>query len=185
MEYLATIIGEQGKVMHITGIAGTLIVNWNIDAVKQGLKAFPNITLVDQVFGDWDPAKAQAFVEDELTKNPDLKGIYIHSEVMTSGVIQSLKSHNLIGKVMVVQGGWSPDSQLWYKNGEVQGTVEYDAITGAKNSAKVIYDYLANGTKPAVYFASWPLLLHKMDGTSELFQCPVGNWDPRTWKPQN
>ncbi len=184
MEYLASIIGDSGKVMHITGPAGTLIVNWNTDAAKLALKSFPNVTLVDQVYADWDPAKAQAFVEDNLTKNPDLNGIYVHSECMTSGVLQALKAQNLIGKVKIVQGGWSSDSQLWYDQQEVQGTVEYDAVTGAMNSAKVIYDYLANGTKPAAFFTSWPLKMHNEDGTTTMLQCPVGDWDPRTWTPQ-
>ncbi len=184
MEYLSSIIGGDGKVMHITGPAGTLIVNWNTDAVKQALQNSPNVTLADQVYADWDPAKAQAFVEDQLTKNPDLEGIYIHSECMTSGVLETLKAQDLIGKVKIVQGGWSSDSQLWYDNGEVQGTVEYDAVTGAKDSAKVIYDYLANGTEPAAFFTSWPLKMHNEDGTTSMLQCPVGDWDPRTWQPQ-
>lgn len=184
MEYLAEIIGGEGKVMHITGVAGTLIVNWNVDAVKQALKNYPDVTLVDQVYADWDPAKAQAFVEDALTRDPDLKGIYIHSECMTSGVLQALKAKDLIGKVKIVQGGWSPDSQQWYADKEIQGTVEYDAINGSMQSAQVIYDYLTNSTVPSAFFTSWPLKLHQEDGGNSMFQCPVGDWDPRTWTPE-
>jgi hypothetical protein len=63
--------------------------------------------------------------------------------------------------------------------------VEYDAVNGSNTSATVIFDYLSNGAKPSAFFTSWPLKLHQEDGQTSMFQCPVGDWDPRTWKPAN
>ena len=177
MEYLADQIGGEGKVLHINGFAGMSLVTWNDDGVKAYLADNPKIQLVTTGYADWDPAKALAITEDNLLTNPDLKGIYVIAEIMTSGPIQALKAQGLTDKVKVMSGGYGPDSQQWLKDGDIIGTMEWSSKAGAEQHLQNMYDYLVNGKQPPKFFG-WPVILHTSSGESKTVECPINGWQP-------
>jgi ABC-type sugar transport system substrate-binding protein len=177
MEYLADQIGGEGKVLHINGFAGMSLVTWNDDGVKAFLADHPKIQLVMTGYADWDPAKALSITEDNLLTNPDLKGIYVIAEIMTSGPIQALKAQGLTDKIKIMSGGYGPDSQQWLKNGEIIGTMEWSSKAGAGQLLQNMYDYLVNGKQPPK-FIGWPVILHTAAGETKPVECPIGNWQP-------
>lgn len=177
MEYVIEMIGDKGKVMHITGVPGTMIVNWNADAVKSMVALHPDVTLVEQSFANWDAQQAQAKTEDVLTAHPDLAGIYIHSEVMTPGVIQALKARDLLGKVKIVSGGFDTGSQEWLKNGEIQGAIQWDSYEGGRKTLKSAYDYLKDGTVPPKW-NPWVVYINLAGGEKPALDCPAPDWSP-------
>jgi ribose transport system substrate-binding protein len=176
MEYLVQLLDGKGKVLHITGIPGMQLVQWNVDAVKAVVEQHPGIELVYQGFADWDQAKALAITEDTLAANPDLVGIYVISSAMSGGVLQALRARELIGKVIVVSGSWDEMTQDHMRNGEIRGTIEYRPYEGGRLAVRAAYDYLVNGKIPAKW-VPWPLIFHTPDETWEV-ECPIGDWEP-------
>lgn len=177
VEYLAEQIGGAGKILHVTGIAGTQLVVWNDDGVQEFLSDNPDIELVLTGYADWDPQNALAITEDILTSHPDLAGIYVVSEVMTQGPIQALAAQNLTGDVQVMSGGFAEESQQWLENGEIVGAFEWSGYDGAEEQMQRIYDYLVDGVEPAP-FAAWPVTAHTADGDTVEVDCPIGDWQP-------
>lgn len=179
IENVIEMIGGKGKVMHITGVPGTMIVNWNAGAVRSAVAEYPEVTLVEQAFANWDAQEAQAKTEDVLTAHPDLAGIYIHSETMTPGVLQALKAQDLIGKVVVVSGGFDEASQEWLKNGEIQGAIEWDSYGGGRKTLRSAYDFLTEGMVPPKW-NPWIVYINLEDGSKPALDCPVPGWSPFT-----
>lgn len=177
MEYLAEQLGGKGKVLHVSGVPGLMIVTWNDDSVTQFVSENPDIELVQTAYGEWDQAKALAITEDALTAHPDLAGVYVISESMTGGVIQALAAAGLTDKVKVMNGGYGPESQQWLRDGKTIATMEWASKDGAAELMQRIYDYLTEGTVPPAW-SPWPVLLHTQDGQTKQVDCPIPGWTP-------
>jgi ribose transport system substrate-binding protein len=177
MEYLAEQLGGSGKVLHVNGVPGLMIVTWNDNGVNDFVAANPDIELVQQAYGEWDQAKAQAITEDVLTAHPDLAGVYIMSESMTGGVIQALAAAGLTDKVKVMSGGYGPESQQWLTDGKVIATMEWASKEGAADLMQRVVDYVTAGTEPPAW-SPWPVLLHTEGGETVQVDCPIEGWAP-------
>lgn len=69
----------KGKVLEITGNLSQNVGQLRRDGFHDAVDQYPNIEVIQRV-GDWDAAKGQQIVIDVLTANPDLDGIYMHSD---------------------------------------------------------------------------------------------------------
>ena len=69
----------KGKVLEITGNLSQNVGQLRRDGFHDAVDQYPNIEVIQKV-GDWDAAKGQQIVIDVLTANPDLDGIYMHSD---------------------------------------------------------------------------------------------------------
>ncbi len=69
----------KGKVLEITGNLSQNVGQLRRDGFHDIIDKNKDITVIQKV-GDWDAAKGQQIAIDVLTANPDLDGIYIHSD---------------------------------------------------------------------------------------------------------
>ncbi len=69
----------KGKVLEITGDLGQNVGQLRRDGFHDILDQYPNIEVIQKV-GNWDATKGQDIVIDVATANPDLDGIYMHSD---------------------------------------------------------------------------------------------------------
>lgn len=177
MEYLADQIGGPGKVLHMNGVPGLQIVAWNNDGVNDFIAANPGFELVQQAYGEWDQAKAQAITEDVLVAHPDLAGVYIISESMTGGVIQAVAAAGLTDSVKIMSGGYGPESQEWLADGKTIATMEWASKQGAADLMQYAYDYVTTGAEPPRW-SPWPITMYTVDGESFPVDCPIEGWTP-------
>ncbi|MFA9403473.1 MAG: sugar ABC transporter substrate-binding protein [Anaerolineales bacterium] len=176
-EYLTEQLGGSGKVLHVNGVPGLMIVTWNDNGVNDFVAENPDIELVQQAYGEWDQAKAQAITEDVLTAHPDLAGVYIISESMTGGVVQALAAAGLTDTVKVMNGGYGPESQQWLTDGKTIATMEWASKEGAADLMQYVYDYVTTGAVPPTW-SPWPVVRHTEDGDSTEVDCPIEGWTP-------
>ena len=71
----------QGKVLEITGNLGQNVGMLRRDGFHDILDEYPDIEVITKP-GDWDAALGVQIVEDVLNANPDLDGIYMHSDAV-------------------------------------------------------------------------------------------------------
>lgn len=69
----------KGKVLEITGNLSQNVGQLRRDGFHDVVDKYKDITVIQKV-GDWDAAKGQQIAIDVLSANPDLDGIYIHSD---------------------------------------------------------------------------------------------------------
>jgi ABC-type sugar transport system substrate-binding protein len=71
----------KGKVLEITGNLGQNVGMLRRDGFHDILDEYENIEVITKP-GDWDAALGVQIVEDVLNANPDLDGIYMHSDAV-------------------------------------------------------------------------------------------------------
>ena len=101
---IAKKIGGTGDVLAIWGGAGGSYQTDLAAGANTAAKAYPNLKMTTQTIPDFDPAKVQTIVENELTRNPNLKGVITSIAVMASGAADAIEAAGLKGKVYTVSG---------------------------------------------------------------------------------
>ena len=69
----------KGKVLEITGNLSQNVGQLRRDGFHDVVDKYKDIQVIQKV-GDWDAAKGQQIAIDVMTANPDLDGIYMHSD---------------------------------------------------------------------------------------------------------
>ncbi len=79
-EFVAKAVNGKGKVAVMNGIAGTQTAIDIHNGIADVIKDYPDITLLPDVYTNWDYAVTKQATQDALQANPDLAGIISHSE---------------------------------------------------------------------------------------------------------
>jgi rhamnose transport system substrate-binding protein len=93
VDLLAKEINSTGEIAILSAAATATNQNAWIDYMKQQLTKYPNMKLVDTVYGDDDPAKSLTVLQGLLTAHPNLKGIISPTTVGISTAAQYLSTH--------------------------------------------------------------------------------------------
>lgn len=104
VDAIAKKIGDKGDVLAIWGGAGGSYQTFLAAGANKAAKAHPNVHLTTKTIPDFDPAKVQTLVEDELTRNPNLKGVITSIAVMASGAADAIEAAGAKDKVFTVSG---------------------------------------------------------------------------------
>lgn len=100
---LAKLIGGKGKVGVIQHVPGSVSTMDRENGFEEAIaKEFPEIKIVQKLYGMSDRAKAMAASENILTANPDLNGMFASTEPSASGLLLAVKARGLGGKLKVV-----------------------------------------------------------------------------------
>lgn len=109
---------------------------------------FPGMKVVASQFGMSDRAKSLAAMENILTANPKLDGVFASCEPSSLGAAQALKSHGLAGKVKLVAFDASEAIVDALKEGTIDALVAQDPFRMGHDAVATLNDAL-NGKTPA------------------------------------
>jgi ribose transport system substrate-binding protein len=93
--WLVKAMKETGDVIAFNGMKGTAISADRFAGAKSVLDQYPNIKIVQEVYADWDYAKAKKAMEDLLTAYSKIDGIWSQGGAMSQGAIESFMEKNL------------------------------------------------------------------------------------------
>lgn len=101
-----------------------------------------DVKLVASIPANFERAKGMQVMEDILTANPDLAGVFCANDEMALGAMEAVKQRKLVGKVAVLGMNGAPEALKSTYNGEMQGTVvqymEFVGETFVKSALKAI-----------------------------------------------
>jgi len=120
---MARILGMEGKVAVVEGIAGASSSLGRTQGIKSASANYPNIKLVALQPGDYQEAKAITAMENMIQANPDLNGVISHSGTMARGALKALRNTGKAGKVIVVSIGSENHVLKEIKRGNMHSTV--------------------------------------------------------------
>jgi ABC-type sugar transport system substrate-binding protein len=121
-EYMCKTLTSGDKVAILQGIITQSTGKARADGAKAGLTAC-GLTIVAETPAEWDKAKGQAAMEDILTKNPDLKGVFGSNDNMALGAVEAIKNANMGGKILVVGFDANPDAATAILAGDMNASV--------------------------------------------------------------
>lgn len=126
---IAKSVKESGKVALLYGNKGNLVSDLRQKGFQEAMKAYPNITLIEQPM-NWDPATGLKAMQDILASNPDLRAVHCVSDAVTLAAYQAIKDAGKQDQVLVTSFDGNPDSCDAVERGEFLLTV----LTGAKRA---------------------------------------------------
>jgi len=122
-KYMAEQVGGKGKVAQIEGVPGVSNVRMRQEGLASILKGYPDIKMIADVPGYFDPAKAEAAMNDILVANKDVSAVYTHNDGMMVGVRKALEAAGLLGKAVTVAFDGEPVAIDAIKNGTQTATM--------------------------------------------------------------
>ena len=142
-EWLAKEVGS-GKVAMIEGTPGSQQGRDRRNGFHEVITAKNGIQLVASIAANFERVKGMEVMEDILTANPDLKGVFCANDEMALGALETLRQRGSIGKVKIIGMNGAPDALLSAYQGEIQATVvQYSEYMG-EMFVRCAVDYLEN-----------------------------------------
>lgn len=141
----------------IPGKIGTVAIidEPEVTSVQDRVKGFkaalaancPNVTVVADIDGGGERAKASSAMDDILQSHKNLKGVFGINDDSALGAATSITAAGLKGKIAVVGYDATPEARTAIANGSMTGdAIQYPDQIGAK-TIDAIHDYF-NGQKP-------------------------------------
>jgi rhamnose transport system substrate-binding protein len=121
VQLLAKQINSTGEIAILSAAATATNQNAWIKYMKDELTKYPNMKLVDTVYGNDDPATSLTVLQGLLTAHPNLKGIISPTTVGISTAAQYLSKHKDIAAKVTLTGLGLPSQMKQYV---LDGTVK-------------------------------------------------------------
>ncbi|GIV83298.1 MAG: hypothetical protein KatS3mg052_0305 [Candidatus Roseilinea sp.] len=141
VDYLCKNLEKGSKVAILQGIITQSTGKARADGAKAGLTEC-GMNIVAELSAEWDRAKATSVMEDILTKNPDLQGLFASNDNMALGAVEALKNAGVNDKVVVVGFDANPDAAAAILAGEMEATVAQNPYNmgalGVENALKLV-----------------------------------------------
>ena len=121
VQLLAKQIGSSGEIAILSAAASATNQNSWIKYMKDELTKYPNMKLVDTVYGNDDPATSLTVLQGLLSAHPNLKGIISPTTVGISTAAQYLSTHkDIAAKVTLTGLGLPSQMKTYVKDGTVK-----------------------------------------------------------------
>lgn len=99
---LARLIGDNGEVGLIPFVPGAATSDLREQGFREGIAEHANISLVATNYSYSDPAKGMSVLQDMLTANPNIKGVFAANEPGAIGAAQAVAAEDKVGVVKIV-----------------------------------------------------------------------------------
>jgi len=120
-----------------------------VKGFKEGLKACPGVTVVSDIDGGGERAKASSSMEDILQSHKDLKGVFGINDDSALGAAKAIQGAGLQGKIVVVGYDAAPEARTAIAAGSMYGdAIQHPDQIGAK-TIDAIHDYFSGKTPAA------------------------------------
>jgi rhamnose transport system substrate-binding protein len=121
VDLIAKQIGKTGEIAVVSAAASATNQNAWIAFMKQQLKKYPNMTLVDVVYGNDDPTVSTQVTQGLLQKHPNLKGIISPTTVGIAAAAAVLDTPQYRGKIKLTGLGTPNSLRKYVKDGTIEG----------------------------------------------------------------
>lgn len=120
---LAELIGGSGEVGLLPIIPGAATSEMREQGFVDGIARYADIDIVATIHSMSDTAKALSAVEDMMTANPNLAGVFAASEPGAIGAVQAIESAGKAGKIMLVSFDASEEQIDALRRGSIQALI--------------------------------------------------------------
>lgn len=150
-EKLAEVLPENGTVCIAMNQLGTNSqINRTRGFEEKIAELRPDVTIIDEQAADSKTDQAMNLVEDWLQRfgADGINAIVCQSAMAVQGVVESLRAHDLLGKIYVAaQDFTQPSGTEWLESGATYVDVFYDYNALARGVYDAIMEHEQNGTE--------------------------------------
>lgn len=95
-EWLVKALNGKGKIVAFNGVKGTATSAERFEGAKSAFDQHPEIEIVQEVYAEWDYAKAKRAMETLLAAYPSLDGVWSQGGAMSEAVIEAYLERGMV-----------------------------------------------------------------------------------------
>ncbi|MCM3399529.1 sugar ABC transporter substrate-binding protein [Oceanobacillus profundus] len=137
--FLASELSEGDEIAVLEGVSGAAVSEERVKGVEDAMEE-EGIKIVASLAADFDRVKAVTTMENILTANPNIKGIFTANDEMAMGAYEVVKSRNLDIPIIGIDG--TSDALESISNSGLTATVAQSpyqmGYQGVENALKVV-----------------------------------------------
>lgn len=145
-EFLAELIGGEGRVIELQGILGTSAARDRGTGFAEAMANFPNIKVVARQTANFNRAEGLVVMENLLQAHPDIAGVFAQNDEMALGAIEAIRAAGLLDEIYVVGFDAIDDAVEAVERGEMAATVEQQPYEMGWISVLKAFEYLETHT---------------------------------------
>lgn len=163
-EYLKSISKRSDpKIFALAGLPGNVVSQQRISGFQDGIKALlPDAKLVGTLSADWDRLKAANITNDVLQREETLDFIFSASDVMTYGIIESVKAAGRAEQTSIISVDGNADIRDAIRKGRVAASVAQLPYLMGKRSVEVAVALTHGSVAEPAEFTATPVLTKKL-----------------------
>lgn len=120
---LAEMLGGKGEVGLIPFVPGAATSELREQGFKEGLAAHPELKLASTQYCQSDVAKAMSIMQDMMTANANLGGVFAANEAAAIGAAQAIRAAGKAGQVKLVAFDAAEEEVAALKEGVIQALI--------------------------------------------------------------
>lgn len=141
-------IGGKGGVVHLGGIASNNPAIERLNGLKNALKDYPDVELLDAQPADWDTQKANQVMSSFLTRYGDeISGVHCANDTIAYGVLEALRAEGM--ELPIVSYDGNPQAVGLVGEGKILATVFTNPHWGGGITASLAYHAATGAFKPS------------------------------------
>lgn len=121
-DYMCQHLPKGSEVAILQGLISQSTGQARAEGSKAGLEGC-GLKVVAEQTAEWDRAKGQSVMENILTGNPNIKGVFASNDNMALGAVEALKAAAKLKDVMVVGFDANPDAAKSIMAGEMTASI--------------------------------------------------------------
>ncbi len=141
-------IGGKGGVVHLGGIASNNPAIERLNGLKNALKDYPDVELLDAQPADWDTQKANQIMSSFITRYGDeISGVHCANDTIGYGVLEALRAEGMDIPIVTYDG--NPQAVDLVAQGKILATVFTNPHWGGGITAALAYHAAVGTFKPS------------------------------------
>ncbi len=149
-EELAKLLGGEGKVVELEGIAGTSSARDRGEGFNEVMANYPGIEIVARQTANYDRAEGLTVFENILQAQPEIDGVFSHNDEMVLGAIEAAEAAARLEEIMFVGFDAIDDAVAAVEEGKLAATIAQQPAVMGELSVATSVMYL-NGEEVEVY----------------------------------
>lgn len=141
---------QGGKLAVIEGLPGVFSSVQRTAGFRNAVQGTGRFTVVASVSGRWERQRSYDAAIDIIKRTPDLAGIYCNNDTMALGVVEAVRSLNLLKQIRVFGTDGTRNAYASIKAGELAGTVDIFPMLAADIGLEVVERLTAGQRVPRV-----------------------------------
>lgn len=141
-------MGGKGGVVHLGGIASNNPAIERLNGLKNALKDYPDVELLDAQPADWDTQKANQIMSSFITRYGDeITGVHCANDTIGYGVLEALRAEGMDIPIVTYDG--NPQAVDLVREGRILATVFTNPHWGGGITAALAYHAAIGTFKPS------------------------------------
>jgi ribose transport system substrate-binding protein len=126
---LAEAMGGKGNIVAFPGVLDSTTSQTRVAGLKDSLKAFPDVKIIEEQPGNWDPNVAFKVMQGHIAKHGDqINGVWAADDAMMLGAIEAVRKAGMENKVKFASDGVYPPTIKLMKEGFGNDAIVYETF---------------------------------------------------------